>query len=107
MNYRKLGSTGLRVSGMGLGCNNFGMRCDEARSIEVVHAALDHGINFFDTADVYDGSQSELLPGRVISEHDRSQIVIATKFGNRMGEGVLHSGASRHHIMNAVEASPR
>lgn len=105
MEYRKLGTTGLKVSVAGLGCNNFGMRCDEARSIDVVHAALDAGINFFDTADVYGGSQSEIMLGRAIRGRDRSQIVIATKFGNPMGQGVLQRGASRQYIHAAVDAS--
>lgn len=105
MKYKNLGSTGLRVSNVGIGCNNFGMRCDEATSIEVVHAALDQGINFFDTADVYGGQQSEVMLGRAIAGRDRSQIVIATKFGNPMGDGILQKGGSRQYIFSAVEAS--
>jgi aryl-alcohol dehydrogenase-like predicted oxidoreductase len=107
MKYRNLGSTGLRVSIVGIGCNNFGMRCDEAQSIEVVHAALDLGINFFDTADVYGERHSEEMLGKAIAGKDRSQIVIATKFGMPMGDGILQKGASRQYIFSAVEASLR
>lgn len=107
MKYRNLGSTGLKVSIAGIGCNNFGMSCDEAQSIEVVHAALDLGINFFDTADVYGSQHSEEMLGKAIAGKDRSQIVIATKFGAPMGDGILQKGASRQYIFNAVEASLR
>ena len=105
MEYRNLGSTGLKVSTVGIGCNNFGMRCDEKASATVVHTAVDCGINFFDTADVYGGSLSEEYLGKAIKGMDRSQIVIASKFSAPMGEGVLNRGASRQHIMSAVDAS--
>ncbi|MDH3643198.1 MAG: aldo/keto reductase [Gammaproteobacteria bacterium] len=105
MELRNLGSSGLKVSAVGIGCNNFGMRCEKAASAAVVHAALDCGINFFDTADVYGGSLSEEFLGEAINGRDRSQIIIATKFSAPMAEGELSRGASRHHIMNAVEAS--
>jgi aryl-alcohol dehydrogenase-like predicted oxidoreductase len=106
MEYRNLGSTGLKVSIVGIGCNNFGRRCDTATTADVVHTALDVGINFFDTADVYGprGMSEEFL-GKAISGMDRSQIVIATKYSGPMGEGDLMKGASRRYIMNAVEAS--
>jgi aryl-alcohol dehydrogenase-like predicted oxidoreductase len=83
------------------------MRCDESQSTAVVHAALDHGINFFDTADVYGGQQSEVILGAALKGAAREDAVIATKFGNPMGEGALNRGASRQHILNAVEASLR
>jgi len=105
MEYRNLGNTGLQVSVVGVGCNNFGMRCDKDASIAVVHAALDAGINFFDTADVYGGRLSEEYLGAAIKGMDRSQIIIATKFSGPMGDGVLSRGASRHHVMSAVDAS--
>lgn len=105
MKYRKLGHSGLRVSLAGLGCNNFGMRCDKSQSVKVVHAALDIGINFFDTANVYGGQQSETFLGRALEGQDRSQIVIATKFGHAMGDGILQKGGSRQHIFSAVDAS--
>jgi aryl-alcohol dehydrogenase-like predicted oxidoreductase len=105
MEYRNLGSTGLQVSVVGVGCNNFGMRCDESAARLVVDAALDCGINFFDTADVYGGSLSEQFLGNAIKARDRSQIIIATKFSAPMGDGVLDRGASRQHVMSAVDAS--
>lgn len=105
MEYRNLGNTGLKVSVVGIGCNNFGRRCDEAATKDVVNAAMDHGVNFFDTADMYGAGQSEEFLGKAIRGMDRSQVIIATKFGNPMGEGDLHRGASRRYIMNAVDAS--
>jgi aryl-alcohol dehydrogenase-like predicted oxidoreductase len=102
MEHRKIGS--LSVSVVGLGCNNFGRRLDAAGTITVVNAALDAGINFFDTADVYGAGQSEeymapTLVGR------RDKFIIATKFGNKMeGQG---SGAGAAYIKTAVEASLR
>lgn len=106
MEYRNLGSTGLKVSIVGIGCNNFGRRCDEAATADVVNAAFDAGINFFDTADVYGprGMSEEYL-GKAIAGMDRSQVVIATKYASPMGDGDLMKGASRRYIMNAVEAS--
>ncbi len=108
MEYRYLGNTGLHVSVVGVGCNNFGRRCDAATSAEVVNEALERGVNFFDTADVYggDGASEEFL-GQAIRGRDRTQIVVATKFSGPMGEGGLMRGASRRHIFNAVEASLR
>lgn len=108
MEYRNLGGTGLKVSVVGIGCNNFGRRCDEATTASVVDAALDAGVNFFDTADVYGprGLSEEYL-GKALKGKDRSQVVIATKFGMQMGENELMRGASRRYIMNAVEDSLR
>lgn len=105
MEYRNLGQTGLKVSITGIGCNNFGRRCDAVATREIVAAALDNGINFFDTADMYGSGQSEEFLGKAIKDKDRTQIVIATKFANPMGEGDLNRGASRRYIMNAVDAS--
>ena len=78
METRKLGS--LDVSLVGLGCNNFGMRIDEARSTEVVRAALDAGVTLFDTADIYGGTLSEEFLGRALGSR-RDEVVVATKFG--------------------------
>lgn len=104
--YRNLGSTGLKVSLVGIGCNNFGRRCDVQATASVVNTALEAGINFFDTADVYGpGGLSEAFLGQAISGLDRSKIVIASKFANPMGEGHLNRGASRRYIMKAVEDS--
>ena len=107
MKYKNLGSTGLKVSLVGIGCNNFGMRINANKSAEVVHAALDLGINFFDTADVYGEQQSEVMLGKALKGRDRGQIVIASKFGSPMGDGILQKGASRKHIFNAVDDSLR
>ena len=105
MEYRNLGSTGLKVSVVGIGCNNFGRRCDAATTKDVVEAALDNGVNFFDTADVYGMGQSEEFLGQAIKGKDRSEVIIATKFANPMGEGSLNRGASRRYIMKALDAS--
>ena len=108
MEYRNLGSTGLKVSIVGIGCNNFGRRCDEKSTSDIVSAAFDKGVNFFDTADVYGpGGLSEEYLGKAIKGMDRSQIVIATKFANAMGEGDLNRGASRRYIFDAVDKSLR
>ena len=107
MEYRNLGSSGLRVSLVGIGCNNFGGRCDAEQTNEVVSAALDCGINFFDTADMY-GSRglSEEYLGKAITGK-RDELIIATKFANPMGECELMRGASRRYIVQAVEESLR
>lgn len=106
MDTRKLGNTGLKVSVVGIGCNNFGRRCDAVATQAVVDAALDVGINFFDTADIYgpNGLSEEYL-GQAIKGKDRSQLIIASKFANPMAAGDLMRGASRRYIMNAVDAS--
>lgn len=88
----------------GLGCNNFGIRLDEPRSAAVVHAALDNGIDFFDTADVYGGTKSEEFVGRALASR-RSSVVIATKFGLPIGDG--GGGASPAYVRRAVEDSLR
>ena len=103
MEFRNLGNSGLKVSTVGLGCNNFGMRIDADQTRAVVHAALDAGINFFDTADVYGGQKSEVFLGQALKGIDRDSVVIATKFAMPTGEG--RQGASRRYIMSAVEAS--
>ena len=81
MEFRHIGGPdGLKVTVVGLGCNNFGRRLDAARSLPVVHAALDAGINFFDTAENYGGGQSETFLGQALGAR-RSDVVITTKFG--------------------------
>ena len=91
---------------VGLGCNNFGGRLDEEGTRQVVDAALDAGVTFFDTADVY-GNQggSEKILGRVLKGR-RDQVVLATKFGSDMGDGAARRG-SRDYILLALEASLR
>ncbi|KAA0236971.1 MAG: aldo/keto reductase [Chloroflexi bacterium CFX7] len=106
MEHRHLGRSGLQVSVVGLGCNNFGRRIDAVQAKEVVDRALDLGINFFDTANVYGAGQSEEFLGRAL-EGRRQDVVIATKFGMRMGEKPMESGGSRRHLIASVEASLR
>jgi aryl-alcohol dehydrogenase-like predicted oxidoreductase len=102
MEYRRLGRSGLKVSVAGLGCNNFGMRLDQAQSTKVIHAALDAGINFFDTAYIYGGGQSEELIGNAIVGR-RDEVILATKFGL---SGAAPNG-SRDFIIRSLETSLR
>ena len=106
MKQRQIGNTTLKVSTVGLGCNNFGLRIDGGEASRmVIHKALDLGITFFDTADVYGhrgGSESAL--GRYLGAR-RKDIVIASKFGNAMDDAGTMKGASRRYIMSAVAAS--
>lgn len=105
MKQRNLGKSGLLVSTIGLGCNNFGGRLDLEGTRAVVHAALDHGITLFDTADVYgDKGGSETLMGEVLGPR-RKDIVLASKFGMPMDDAGTLKGGSRRYIMAAVEAS--
>ena len=106
MEYRRLGNSGLKVSGIGLGANEFGRRADESTSIAIVNRALDLGVNFIDTADLYSSGRSEECVGMAI-KGKRTQVVIATKFGNPTGGGPNDRGGSRNHIMVATEASLR
>ncbi|MFH1123542.1 MAG: aldo/keto reductase [Pseudomonadota bacterium] len=106
MEYRSLGRSGLKVSEIGLGGNNFGWYADEKTSIEVIHHALDLGVNYIDTADMYDRGNSETIIGKAL-EGKRPRVVIATKFGLPMGDGPNEKGGSRHYIMRAVENSLR
>ena len=104
MKYRKLGNSGLKVSEIGLGGNVFGKWADEQTSIDVINHALDLGINYIDTADMYGQGRSEEVVGKAV-KGKRSQIVIATKFGYPMGDGPNNSGAWRYYIMKAIDAS--
>ncbi|HTW73700.1 MAG TPA: aldo/keto reductase [Steroidobacteraceae bacterium] len=100
MERRALGRSALEVSVVGLGCNNFGWLIDEPASRQVIDRALDLGVNFFDTADVY--GDSELVLGRALAGR-RASVIIATKFGiARQGAS---GGASRRYILQAVERS--
>jgi aryl-alcohol dehydrogenase-like predicted oxidoreductase len=104
---RNLGRSGLRVSAIGLGCNNFGGRIDLAATREVIHQALDLGITLFDTADIYgEGGGSETAMGQVLGDA-RKRIVLATKFGMQMDDSGEREGGSRRWIMTAVEDSLR
>ncbi len=105
MQYRNLGDSGLEVSIVGLGCNNFGARLDAGQTAAVVHAALDAGITLIDTADIYgERGRSEEYVGRALQDR-RREVILATKFAKSMGEGPLQSGGSRAWIMRAVEDS--
>ena len=109
MTYRQLGDSGLTVSTVGLGCNNFGRRLDADATATVVGAALDAGITLFDTADIYGVGASEELLGRALGR-ERENVVVATKFGMDMqGANGPDWGArgSRRYIRKAVEASLR
>jgi aryl-alcohol dehydrogenase-like predicted oxidoreductase len=107
MEYRALGHSGLKVSAVGLGCNNFGMTIDETQTKAVVTAAIDHGITLFDTADIYGGKgTSETYLGKALGKN-RRDVLIATKFGNPMGDGPYARGGSRRYITHAVEESLR
>ncbi|HEX6575053.1 MAG TPA: aldo/keto reductase, partial [Gemmatimonadaceae bacterium] len=81
--FRRIGS--LDVSVVGVGCNNFGRRLDEEATAKVVKAALDEGINFFDTADTYGGTNSERYVGKILRSK-RDDVIIATKFGMKIDE---------------------
>jgi aryl-alcohol dehydrogenase-like predicted oxidoreductase len=99
---RKIGS--LQATVAGLGCNNFGWRIDAAATQTVVDAALDAGINFFDTADIYDTGHSEEFLGRALGNR-RKSVLIGTKFGMKMGDG--KEGARPEYIRQAAEDSLR
>jgi aryl-alcohol dehydrogenase-like predicted oxidoreductase len=100
MRTRRIGA--LEVSVVGLGCNNFGGRIDERRSRQVVRAALDGGITFFDTADIYGGTDSERFLGRALGS-DRDRIVLATKFGLPLDEH--RRGARPEYVRQALDDS--
>jgi aryl-alcohol dehydrogenase-like predicted oxidoreductase len=105
MQERNLGRSGLRVSLVGLGCNNFGGRIDLAATRKVVHKALDCGITLFDTADTYgERGGSETCLGQILGAR-RKDIALATKFGMPMDDAGRLKGGSRRYITNAVEAS--
>ena len=106
MRTRRLGSSDLEVTVVGLGCNNFGGRIDEPAAHAVIDAALDAGVTFFDTADVYGNrGGSEEIIGRALAGR-RDQVVLATKFGHDLGDGET-ARATRSYIRKAVENSLR
>lgn len=102
MPIRQIGS--LDVPVVGLGCNNFGQRADEPSSVRTIEAALDAGINFFDTADIYAGTRSEEIVGKALRAH-RSEVVIATKFGMEVAPGKM--GAAPAYVRSAIAHSLR
>jgi aryl-alcohol dehydrogenase-like predicted oxidoreductase len=106
MQYRQLGRSGVRVSVIGLGTNRFGTVVDQKGVTELISAAVDAGLNFIDTADVYGAGKSEETLG-VALEGRRDGVLIATKAFNEMGSGPNDRGTSRFHLMHAVEDSLR
>lgn len=114
MEYRKLGRTGLKVSALCLGTMTFGWSADEAESFRIMDAAVDAGIDFFDTADIYSywipgnrGGESEAIIGKWLKGRDRRRIVLATKVRGPMWPGANGQGLSRAHIIRACEDSLR
>jgi aryl-alcohol dehydrogenase-like predicted oxidoreductase len=109
MELRRMGDSGLWVSAVGIGCNNFGMRIDESGTKAVVDAAFDAGITFFDTAESYGGAEpgrSEEFLGKALAGR-RDDAVVATKFGSRQVAGTYPAGGSRRYVADAVERSLR
>ena len=104
MKYRKLGGSGLEVSEIGLGTNNFGQRLDFESSDRVISQCIDSGINFIDTSNSYGATLSEEYIGRSLVGR-RDGVVLATKVSSRMAEGPNQAGNSRIHIMDQIDAS--
>jgi aryl-alcohol dehydrogenase-like predicted oxidoreductase len=104
MNYRNLGKSGLKVSQLCLGTNNFGGQINEEASLKIVNKALDCGINVIDTANIYTDGKSEEIIGKAVKGR-RDEVTIATKVGFGTIEGPNQSGLSRKHILNQVEHS--
>ena len=118
MDYRRLGSTGLKISRLALGCGNFGgigsapafygMGENEAQAVELMDRALDAGINLFDTADAYGGGRSETFIGRWLKtkgSHVRDHLLLSSKVFNPVGPGPNDRGLSRRHILRQIDAS--
>lgn len=106
MQYRRLGKAGVQVSVIGLGTNRFGSKVPQAEVNNLIDAAVDLGINFIDTADVYQGGRSEETLGKALKGR-WEKFVLATKVHSRTGDGPNDKGGSRYHIMYGVEASLR
>ncbi len=106
MEYRTLGQAGVNVSPLCLGCMNFGRATAEDESIRIIDAAIDAGINFLDTANVYSAGVSEEIVGKAIADK-RDRVVLATKVHGRMGDGPNDRGNSRYHIVRQVDESLR
>ncbi len=106
MEYRRLGASGVRVSVIGLGGNTFGRYADERQTADIIATALDAGVNFLDTADIYNAGVSEQFIGKAL-RGQRERTLIATKVGMRMGPGPNENGSSRKHIFDSVHASLR
>ena len=106
MQYRNLGRTGVKVSRLCLGTMMFGGPTSEADSIRIIHRATDDGINFIDTANIYNAGESEVVVGKAIADR-RHQVVLATKGRQAMGTGPNSSGATRLHLMRELDNSLR
>jgi len=108
MEYRKLGRSGVLVSPLCLGTMNFGGSTEEAESFVIMKEAVEAGINFFDTANVYNAGESERITGRFLKDnHLRDQVVLATKVFSRVGDQPNDAGGTRYHIIRACEDSLR
>jgi aryl-alcohol dehydrogenase-like predicted oxidoreductase len=109
MEHRPLGGTGVSVSKLCLGAMMFGDwgNKDHDDSIRIIHGALDAGINFIDTADVYSQGESEVIVGKALADGRRDDVVLATKVWGQMGEDANQGGTSRRWIIKAVEDSLR
>jgi len=107
MKYRQLGNTGAFVSELALGTGTFGAAMEQSEAAAMVRAALDHGVNFFDTADAYMAGQSETMLGQAIRNLglSRSDLFVSSKVNNPMGPGPNDRGSSRLHIMDGVKKS--
>ena len=110
MEYTRLGATGLEVSKLCLGCMNFGsgepwMLDDREASVDLIHRALDAGINFLDTANVYSTGESEEIVGEAIESRRRDELVVATKAFGDMFDGPNGSGLSRKHVIDQAYES--
>lgn len=106
MNHITLGGSGVKVSRLCLGTMMFGGPTDETESIRIIHRAMDEGINFIDTANVYNNGESERIVGKAIKDR-RDQVVLVTKVAGPRGTGPNDGGTSRYHILNEVENSLR
>jgi aryl-alcohol dehydrogenase-like predicted oxidoreductase len=107
MEYRNLGRTGIKVSPLCLGTMNFGSPTPEAESIRMIHTALDAGINFLDTANIYNQGESERVVGKALADGRREKVILATKVHFPQSDDPNDRGNSRRHIFQAVEASLR
>jgi len=104
MQYRRLGNSGLKLSAIGIGTNAFGKRADRAASLSIIDAALERGVTFIDTANIYAGTQSESIIGEALKGR-RDQVVLTTKAGLPTGNGVYDRGSSRRHLTQQLDAS--
>ncbi|MBN1525098.1 MAG: aldo/keto reductase [Spirochaetales bacterium] len=106
MEYRTLGRTGINVSPICLGTMNFGGATDKETALQIIDHAIDHGINFIDTANSYNGGQSEEITGQALRRNKkRDQVILATKFYNPMSENINDRGVSRLNVVKACESS--